>query len=331
MQRKRKAVFAFCALAFFGMWRGALAGEKEVSEPAAQPASSASAIFVAGQRAVSTWQSEAAANLELTAANNALLDSGAGFAGAPRCVKLNNYWCIKRARWAGQIAADPEGHVAFASALDGAVAAALLVRRYYFEFNRRSAAAILSHWAPSQCGSLKTAARLPQLAAIAPFGIEKTLRARWLAARRQKSPAAAKPLRRSTVRAAPVIMMRAPEIAIGMGEPRRAPMSLAALELPSPPAQPQASSAGCGGEALRLQNYAARAIEGIAASAADDLKLLPDPGPRDPVLERLLLNMAKVEIGPFAPRAALVSAAIARLAQKGGLAPQPSQPGRTTR
>ena len=64
---------------------------------------------------------------------------GPGLLDLPRCVKLNNYWCIKRARWAGEIAADAEGHVAFASAIDGAIAAAILLRRYYIDYNRRSA------------------------------------------------------------------------------------------------------------------------------------------------------------------------------------------------
>ncbi len=66
-------------------------------------------------------------------------------------MKLNNYWCVKRARWAGEIAADAEGHVAFAPAIDGALAAVMLLRRYYLDYNRRSALAILSHWAPAQC------------------------------------------------------------------------------------------------------------------------------------------------------------------------------------
>ena len=55
-----------------------------------------------------------------------------------RCVKLNNYWCIKSARWNGELATDGEGHVGFASAEHGADAAATLLRRYYLEFNRKS-------------------------------------------------------------------------------------------------------------------------------------------------------------------------------------------------
>ncbi len=51
----------------------------------------------------------------------------------PRCIKLNNYWCVKRAGWAGEIAADADGHVAFASALEGAMVAVMLLRRYYLD------------------------------------------------------------------------------------------------------------------------------------------------------------------------------------------------------
>ena len=45
-----------------------------------------------------------------------------------RCVKLNNYWCIKSARWNGELATDGEGHVGFVSADHGADAAATLLR-----------------------------------------------------------------------------------------------------------------------------------------------------------------------------------------------------------
>ncbi len=48
-----------------------------------------------------------------------------------RCVKLNNYWCIKRARWDGEIGG-PGGHTdGFATAGHGADAAVSLLRRYY--------------------------------------------------------------------------------------------------------------------------------------------------------------------------------------------------------
>ena len=57
----------------------------------------------------------------------------------PRCVKLNNYWCIKSAGWSGEIGTDDEGHVGFVSAERGRSAAATLLRRRYLEFGRKSA------------------------------------------------------------------------------------------------------------------------------------------------------------------------------------------------
>lgn len=294
---------------------------------AVQTGRPAQAAFQAEGRSVSNWQSEALGNLDLPPATEARLASGADPAGIPRCVKLNNYWCIKRARWAGEIAADSEGHVAFASALDGAVAAALLLRRYYLDYNRRSALAILSRWAPEQCagpaaGSARLhsprASRFASLAAIAPLGIRNTLRARWLAANRPVSAGQGKKaiLRRSFAASRPLAMMPAPEIAVGMGEAGRAPVfeatKFAALEFPVPVAGRQLG--GCGGESMRIHTYALAAIAGIALSPAEDLRLFPTKQTPGTNLRQLLANMAKVEIGPLAPRPGLIAAAVARLA-----------------
>jgi hypothetical protein len=117
----------------------------------APPAAPAEVVFDAARRAVSDWPAEAIDNLDLSAKTKVEMASKIGTPEFPRCVMLNNYWCIKRARWAGEIAADTEGHVAFASAIDGATAAAMLLRRYYLDYNLRSALAILSRWAPPQC------------------------------------------------------------------------------------------------------------------------------------------------------------------------------------
>src|SRR5450631_1549477 len=74
-----------------------------------------------------------------------------------------------------------------------------------------------------------------------------------------------------------------------------------------------APNAGCGGENTRIQNYAARAIEGIAANPNDDLNLFLANGTAGANLSLLLENMAKVEIGPWAAQAGLIAAAIDRL------------------
>jgi hypothetical protein len=109
-----------------------------------------------------------------------------------RCVKLNNYWCIKQARWRGELGGDGEGHTGFATAADGADAAANLLRRYYRDYGRRTALAIVRRWAPAECGGGPVAAAAPAgtkraavglrvSAALAPRGLGSTLRARFLA------------------------------------------------------------------------------------------------------------------------------------------------------
>lgn len=159
------------------------------------------------QRAVDNWRTESALALEmdpLAAARRAFaLETG----DPARCVKLNNYWCIKRAGWNGEIAADADGHVAFASAAEGAAVAALLLRRYYVDYNRRSARAIVERWAPAQClmrppglAVARSASTLPAVSragltqmlpqrvvpmGLAPKGLMNTVRARWLAAHGQ--------------------------------------------------------------------------------------------------------------------------------------------------
>ena len=92
--------------------------------------------------------------------------SGYTPAAVSRCVKLNNYWCIKKAGWNGEIASDPDGHVAFVSAYGGAVVAALLLRRYYIDLGLRSARAIVTRWAPPECGAGPTIASTSVLATL---------------------------------------------------------------------------------------------------------------------------------------------------------------------
>lgn len=286
-----------------------------------QQAEPVKAVFDPAKRAVSNWRGEAAESLEITEGIRAELDRGSDLPGLPRCVKLNNYWCIKRAGWAGEIAADDENHVAFAAAADGAFAAALLLQRYYSGYRLRTAIEILSRWAPARCGrfpAMPSPARKPAtapsatLGGIAPFGIKNTLRARWLAAHRPLHRGALRqaPLRRPAVRPVSLAMMRAPEIALGMGEAPNAPVKLSAFEFPAPPAKPENS---CSHDAARLRNYALRAIAGIAQSPDEDLKLFSASGAPGSNLARLLANMARVEIGPFAASERVITAAISRL------------------
>ena len=183
------------------------------------------AAFRSAERSVTNWRQQAALQLELVALEAAQTFAGGEPRGTSRCVRLNNYWCIKRAGWSGEIAADPEGHVGFATALDGATVAALLLRRYYLTYSRHSALAIVSRWAPAQCGgaSAAPARRIAPGAAkaFAPKGLGGTLRARFLAGHTrggQKTAARGGPsMRRTIIADRSLSLMPAPEIAVGHG------------------------------------------------------------------------------------------------------------------
>ncbi|WP_336486132.1 hypothetical protein [Methylobacterium nigriterrae] len=145
--------------------------------------------FAPEARAVTNWREEAGAALRPSSLALVARLSTTDPAFVARCVKLNNYWCIKQARWPGEIGGDAEGHTGFATAADGADAAASLLRRYYREYGRRTALAIVRRWAPASCGLAAPAAparspaiRAPAVsAALAPHGLGRTLRARFLA------------------------------------------------------------------------------------------------------------------------------------------------------
>lgn len=145
-------------------------------------------VFQSDLRAVSNWRYETAGNLRPASLALVARYTATEPAFVARCVKLNNYWCIKKARWNGEIGADAEGHTGFATAGDGADAAAQLLRRYYRTFGRRSALAIVRRWAPAECRvggapapQARSATGAKISSAIAPRGIGGTLRARFLA------------------------------------------------------------------------------------------------------------------------------------------------------
>ena len=271
------------------------------------------------ERAVSDWRWQAAANLDASPGTRAGLLLGPDPAGVTRCVRLNNYWCIKRGGWSGEIAADAEGHVAFASAAEGATVAALLLRRYYIDYGRHSALAIVSRWAPASCGPVvpSPGAGRGRPDGLAARGLGRTLRARWLAARGRR--VAGRGRDRPRVSAVPDRLigtaLPAPTIALGLDA---APVGLAA-RLPdalAARAAPQGAGPGpaCGGDRLRIANYAARAAAGIAASPTADLGLFDAIGRPTPNLARLMRNMAAVEIGPLGAGTALVETAVAHAA-----------------
>jgi hypothetical protein len=326
--------------------------------PGSMFAATPSPAYQPQTRAVDNWRFESALALEMgpVAAIRRALGAEAG--EPARCVKLNNYWCIKSAGWNGEIAADADGHVAFASAEEGAAVAALLLRRYYVNYGRRTARAIVERWAPAQCSLVfAPAARrpvaavspdsssakpralarmLPQRVArngIAPRGIQNTLRARWLASHGRGGvnlKTARRPL------AKPVDLIPAPSIMAGVSELPARREKLAELIEPSPrttiadlppspaPRSPPVGVSNCSGELARIANYAANLAQGVVGGPNEDLALFTAEGAPTENLAKVMANMAAVEIGPARPRDALIRIAVAQLRQ---LLEAPAKPG----
>ncbi|MER2266331.1 hypothetical protein [Methylobacterium oxalidis] len=207
--------------------------------------------FVPEARAVTNWRREAGAALRPASLALVARYAAVDPPFVARCVKLNNYWCIKQARWSGEIGGDAEGHTGFATAADGADAAALLLRRYYQDYGRRTALAVVRRWAPAAC-SLPAAgtARAPAAGAapavstaLAPHGIGRTLRARFLARNARGSAPrralAARPARNPAAAARPELRIQpwSPLARMG-GHPNRR-----TARAPLPPLRPVADIA----------------------------------------------------------------------------------------
>ena len=290
--------------------------------PAPLLALAAPAAYQPQERAVGNWQFESALGLDLPPLGALKQFAGTAPTQTPRCVKLNNYWCIKRAGWNGEIASDPDGHVAFASAEEGAAVAALLLRRYYIDFKRHTAREIASRWAPSQCAapavafgvSLGVPRMLPQRPlpmGLAPHGIFNTVRARWLATH---LPGGAP---RAGFRRAPSPRARLTSLAPEPTTPRinahetseTEPKTRIFAHEQAPPASPL----DCSGDLIRINNYASHIAEGIAPGPDQDLHLFTADGQPTENLARALANMAAVEIGPLRAHPSLVAFAVAQL------------------
>ncbi|MFY9833757.1 MAG: hypothetical protein WAK66_13730 [Methylocystis sp.] len=291
--------------------------------PAPLLALAAPAAYQPQERAVGNWRFESAVGLDLPPLGALKQFAGSAPAQTPRCVKLNNYWCIKRAGWNGEIASDPDGHVAFASAEEGAAVAALLLRRYYIDFKRHTAREIASRWAPSQCAAPAVAfgvspgvsRMLPQRPlpmGLAPHGLFNTVRARWLATH---LPGGA--LRAGLRRPPP-----APRVRLTGLTPAPTTPSINAHETSETEPKtrifahgdaPPATPLDCSGDLIRINNYATHIAEGIAPGPDQDLHLFTADGQPTENFARALANMAAVEIGPLRAHPSLVAFAVAQL------------------
>ena len=275
------------------------------------------------------------------------LASGTDIRGLSRCVRLNNYWCIKRAGWSGEIASDGEGHVAFASAREGAAVAALLLRRYYVDFGLKTARAIVSRWAPAaQCGTSIARIRTPPRAVgvgasdgLARRGLGNTLRARWLASHTLGGFSRGGMGRRAPLRS---VIARGPApsrvdptggtpvIMAGLGAPVGAPVRLAMLPYPglAMGAAPGARASilpvlpllppvlACTTDGARVASYAARAADGVVAGPDKDLALFDAAGQPTDNLAKVMANMAAVEIGPLRASDPLVKSGISSISAR---------------
>lgn len=312
-------------------------------------------------RAVSNWRAQAGAELRPVSLALVARVAPTEPAFVARCAKLNNYWCIKSARWTGEVGADAEGHTGFATAADGADAAAGLLRRYYRDYGRRTALAIVRRWAPASCGLAMPGpiAKNTKPSPLAPRGIGGTLRARYLArhlpggARRGGrtalrvqpwSPLArmsGHPARRPAI-ATRVASRPVADIAAGLSDKPAAasarvvrgadgPAALLDRKVPSPdrlvaesallPMIVSGLSLGdlrapaplCGGDEVRIGNYAAAIAKSVGLRSTDDLALFSPDGSPLPNLAAVMRAMSAVELGALHAGPPLIEAAIARL------------------
>jgi hypothetical protein len=168
----------------------------------------------------------------------------------------------------------------------------------------------------------------PGARGLARFGLGKTLRARWLATHNRggtlrlarHAPAAAPTMASlSSSKAKPHAIALAaqapsnslPAIEAGEKDISLAPLKVSALTADLSQLGPSRPAATCSSDAVRIHNYAVRAIEGIVHRTDEDLKLFNADGTPGPNLLPFMLNMAKVEIGPLAVREDLAASAIA--------------------
>jgi hypothetical protein len=303
------------------------------------------AVYRPEDKSVSTWRDGTFRTLEPLPLAAAAAAFNLGRPVVSRCVKLNNPWCIKRARWQGEIGGDEEGHTAFASTEAGADAAASLLRGYYVAYGRKSALDIVRRWAPAECKL-----GIPGMSvSLAIGGLQNTLRARYLAAtggrgggrptvtRTKRGVAIKAPpggrVRVSVVPLAKMPSYRVPGLIAGGGEragaarettsPRAArpafPTRTAAASAPAKrmAAPRQAAAApipsGCGSEEGRIQAYAGAIARALGVPPGSDLKLFDEAGQPTVNLLPVMVAMSAVELGYLHAGPELAEGAIERL------------------
>jgi hypothetical protein len=107
------------------------------------------------------------------------------------------------------------------------------------------------------------------------------------------------------------VLLKAPGIAVGMGEKAASGVKISAPAASWSSLSPPAIS--CVGEDQRIRNYAVRAVEGLSLKPEDDLALFSKEGQPHLRLHRLMLNMSAVELGTLRAHESLIEAAIAKI------------------
>ena len=91
---------------------------------------------------VTNWKAEAIKHLQIN--EQALFQHK-----FKRCIKLNNYWCLKDVGWNGGIGKDADNHTAFKNGYYAARAAVRNFRTAYIKHGRKSALSIMLAYAPT--------------------------------------------------------------------------------------------------------------------------------------------------------------------------------------
>lgn len=262
--------------------RPALPGPPDLGLALPRLAAPGPASYRPDDKSVSTWRDGTARTLEPAPLAIAAAFFELGRPVVSRCVKLNNPWCIKRARWPGEIGGDDEGHTAFASTEFGADAAANLLRTYYMTHGRKSALDIVRRWAPAEChigiGGMSIS--------LAVGGLAGTLRARYLAAtggrgggrptvtRTARGSVSVKAPRGGRVRVSIVPLpkmpsYRVPSLTAGGGERAAASPAPASRATPRPAARPAArGSRRAGAAQVPVSASPAAGLRSLGASGS---------------------------------------------------------------
>lgn len=106
------------------------------------------ARYIKDSKFVDNWRAQAVANL-VDSEGSPLTMSEIDGRNLLRCIKLNNYWCLKDVGWLGGVGSDSDNHTAFRGGEWAARAAVRNFRTAYFTHGRKSALQIIKAYAPS--------------------------------------------------------------------------------------------------------------------------------------------------------------------------------------